>query len=38
MPEKFKLCFFFDYNSGGCLWSDNEAVYKNFGVGNLSPS
>jgi hypothetical protein len=33
--EKYRLRFFFDYNCGGCLWSDNKAAYEDFGVGVL---
>ena len=32
---KYKLRFFFDYNCGGCLWSDNEVTSAAFGVGCL---
>lgn len=32
---KYRLRFFFDYNSGGCLWSDNDAAYKKFDNGVL---
>jgi len=35
MAAKYKLRFLFDYNSGGCLWSDNDAAYEKFGVGCL---
>lgn len=35
MTAKYKLRFLFDYNSGGCLWSDNDAAYEKFGVGCL---
>lgn len=35
MTPKYNLRFFFDYNCGGCLWSDNEAAYEIFGVGCL---
>jgi len=35
MTPKYKLRFFFDYNCGGCLWSDNDAAYEKFGVGCL---
>lgn len=31
----YRLRFFFDYNCGGCLWSDNDAAYQNFGNGVL---
>lgn len=31
----FRLRFFFDYGCGGCLWCDNEAAYKKYGVGTL---
>jgi hypothetical protein len=31
----YRLRFFFDYGSGGCLWSDNEASYQKFDVGPL---
>jgi hypothetical protein len=31
----YRLRFFFDYNCGGCLWSDNDASYKKFDVGIL---
>ncbi len=31
----FRLRFFFDYNCGGCLWSDNDASYQKFGGGVL---
>ena len=27
--------FFFEYNCGGCLWSDNDAAYQKFDVGVL---
>lgn len=29
------LRFFFDYGSGGCLWSGNDAAYEKFDVGTL---
>lgn len=32
---KYRLRFFFDYNCGGCLWSDNDKAYNDFGVGCL---
>lgn len=35
MPAKYKVRFMFDYQSGGCLWSDNDAAYEKFGVGCL---
>jgi hypothetical protein len=31
----YRLRFFFDYGSGGCLWSGNEAAFQAFGVGAL---
>lgn len=31
----YRLRFFFDYSSGGCLWPDNEAAYEKYGVGAL---
>lgn len=31
----YRLRFFFDYGSGGCLWSDNDAAYQKFDVGTL---
>jgi hypothetical protein len=31
----YKLKFFFDYNSGGCLWCDNNTAREKFGVGIL---
>jgi hypothetical protein len=35
MRAKYKLRYFFDYNCGGCLWSDNDAAYEKFGYGCL---
>lgn len=35
MQPKYKLRYFFDYNCGGCLWSDNEPAYEKFGFGCL---
>jgi len=34
-PPTYRLRFFFDYQSGGCLWSDNEAAYQQFDTGPL---
>jgi len=31
----YRLRFFFDYNCGGCLWSDNNAAYEKLGNGTL---
>jgi len=31
----YRLRFFFDYGSGGCLWCDNEAAYEKYDVGTL---
>lgn len=31
----YRLRFFFDYNCGGCLWSDNDAAYQKYDVGIL---
>jgi hypothetical protein len=31
----YRLSFFFDYNSRGCLWCDNEASYQKYDVGVL---
>jgi hypothetical protein len=31
----YRLRFFFDYDCGGCLWSDNDAAYQNFDNGVL---
>ena len=35
MTKKYRLRFFFDYHSGGCLWSDNDTAYSKFGLGCL---
>jgi hypothetical protein len=31
----YRLRFFFDYGSGGCLWCANEATYRKYDVGPL---
>lgn len=31
----YRLRFLFDYNCGGCLWSDNDAAYNKFDTGVL---
>ena len=33
--KKYKLRFFFDYGAGGCLWSDNDLAYQDFGFGPI---
>lgn len=32
---KYKFTFCFDYGAGGCLWANNEATSRDFGVGPL---
>lgn len=31
----YRLRFFFDYGSGGCLWCDNDAAYEKYDAGTL---
>ena len=31
--QKYRVCFFFDYGAGGCLWADNELTRQTFGLG-----
>jgi len=31
--QKYRVCFFFNYGAGGCLWADDELTRQTFGLG-----
>lgn len=35
LNSTYRLRFFLDYGSGGCLWPDNEAAYSKYDLGPL---